>query len=169
MQREGITMEFTTVDDIKALFRRIKIKDDTGNESTNTVVTTEEVTSFIEETELIVKTHISRCYSIESIGTESKKILGVVTKYMVAHTIQGILTTASASKQKDQQIVDNKKKKKAMELLQNICPDGYCDCKKMPVVQLPDTPLAPNAPDTNQNVFSSNNNTPQFTKGGPNW
>jgi len=162
-------MEFTTINDVKALFRRIKISDDTGNELANTVVTTEEVTTFIEETELIIKTNISRCYSIANIGTESKKILGVVAKYMVANTIQNILSTATAVKSKDQQLPENNWQKKADDLLKDICPDGYCDCEQRPVLQLPDTPLNSTAPALDDSVFSFAESTPLFTKSGSNW
>ena len=162
--------QFTTVENVKSLFRRLKIEPDTGDEKTNTVVTTEEVNEFIDETEVAVKARLSTCYDINSIGTESTTIIGIVVKYLVADTIKNImaLTVNQTSERKNQDMGPNWGKK-AKEMLEKICPEQDCsDCKDKPVMPLPDTPLL-SEPPTGASLFSSSSNTPVFTKSGNNW
>ena len=162
-------MEFTTVEEVKSLFRRIKIKDAQPDPANNTVITTEEVEAFIEETEIAIKSAISRCYVVESIGTQSKKLLGMVVKYIVADTIQTILKTTSSQQDKDKQLVENNWSKKAKEMLSNICPDDFCSCSKKPVIPLPDTPLNDTAQPVDDNTFSYSVSKAEFKKGKDNW
>ena len=161
---------FTTVNNVKSLFRRIKIEADTGNEKTNTVVTTEEVNEFINETETAVKARLATCYDISNIGTESNTIIGMVVKYLVADIIKNImaLTVNQNSDRKNQDMGPNWSSK-AKEMLEKICPEQDCgSCKNKPTMPLPDTPLLTEPP-TNASLSSSAKNTAQFTKAGPNW
>jgi hypothetical protein len=161
---------FTTVENVKSLFRRIKIEADTGDEKTNTVVTIEEVDEFIDETEIAVKARLSTCYDITNIGTESTTIIGIAVKYLVADIIKNImaLTVNNNSDRKNQDMGPNWGKK-AKEMLEKICPEQDCgSCKDKPVMPLPDTPLL-SEPPTGASLFSSASNTAQFTKTGPNW
>ena len=161
---------FTDVDKVKSLFRRLKIEPDTGDEKTNTVITTEEVNDFIDETETAVKARLSTCYDINNIGAESVTIIGMVVKYLVADVIKNImaLTVNQNSDRKNQDMGPNWGMK-AKEMLKKICPEENCgDCKEKPIMPLPDTPLL-SVPPVGANLFNSSNNTPQFTKSGPNW
>ncbi len=162
--------DFTTVGEVKSLFRRIKIEDDTGTEATNTVLTTEEVDQFIEENELLVKSRLATCYDINSIGADSTVIIGTVVKYLVADIIKNImaLTVNQNSDRKNQDMGPNWGAK-AKELMDKICPVNECGkCTEKPSMPLPDTSLASNPP-TGANLFNSSTNTPTFTKAGNNW
>ena len=160
---------FTTVANVKSLFRRIKIEAETGDEKTNTVVTTEEVDEFIDETELAVKSRLSTCYNIDSIGAESTTIVGIVVKYLVADTIKNIMAmTVKNSDSKNQDMGPNWGSK-AKEMMNKICPElGKDGVKVKPIMPLPDTPLL-SEPPTSANLFNSSSNTAQFTKAGNNW
>ena len=161
---------FTDVDKVKSLFRRIKIEADTGDEKTNTVVTIEEVNEFIDETETAIKARLATCYDINNIGTESVTIIGIIVKYIVADTIKNImaLTVNQNSERKNQDMGPNWAMK-AKEMLNKICPEVECGkCKEKPTMPLPDTPMI-SEPPTGASLFSSSNNTAQFTKVGPNW
>ena len=160
---------FTSVNDVKSLFRRLKISDDTGNEKTNTVVTTEEVEQFISEAELLVKSRISSCYVTSSIGTDSVVILGIVTKYMVADVIKNIMAlTTSNSDTKTQDLGPNWGKK-AKDMLEKICPGANCGtCVERPVMPLPDTTIISASP-VGAALTSSSTNTPVFIKNEDNW
>lgn len=161
---------FTNVEDVKSLFRRLKIQPDTGDEKTNTVVTTEEVDQFIDETEILVKARISSCYILDSIGPESVTILGVVTKYLVADIIKNIMAlTVNVNSESKNQDLGPSWGKKAKEMLEKICPEQNCDgCQEKPVMPLPDTPMKDKSPETAA-LFNSSNNAPTFTKSGNNW
>lgn len=161
---------FTTVTAVKSLFRRLQIEADTGDEKTNTVVTTEEVDTFIDETEVIVKARLSTCYEVSSIGEESVTIIGVIVKYKVADIIKNIMElTVNRSSERKQQDVGANWSKMAHEMLEKICPEQECGaCKQKPIMPLPDTPLITAAP-VGASLFSSSSNTAQFNKGQDNW
>lgn len=162
--------DFTTVEKVKSLFRRLDIKDDTGDENTNTVVTTEEVNEFIDETELAVKSRLSTCYDVNSIGADSVTIIGTIVKYFVADTIKNIMMlTVNVNSDRKNQDMGPSWSKKAKDMLEKICPEVECDgCKQKPVMPLPDTPLLDEAPQK-ASLFSSSTNTPTFKKNQNNW
>ena len=159
---------FTNATQVKSLFRRLKIEADTGNEKTNTVITTEEVDEFINETELSVKSRLSTCYDVASIGAESTIIIGTVVKYLVADTIKNIMALTTQSDSKSQAMGPNWSKK-ANDLLDSICPEiGKDGIKVKPSMPLPDTTLN-SEPPTGANLFSGSTNVPTFKKSGNNW
>lgn len=161
--------DFTTVDEVKSLFRRLKIEPETGDETTNTVLTTEEVEQFISENEAMIKARLSTCYDTTNIGTESLKILNMVTKYFVADIIRGILELTTNNSERKTQDLGPSWAMKAKKMLEKICPEVNCgECRERPTMPLPDTPLL-DLPPAGQALFSSSENTPQFTKSGINW
>jgi TPP-dependent indolepyruvate ferredoxin oxidoreductase alpha subunit len=161
--------DFTSVDKVKSLFRRIKIEAETGDEKTNTVVTIEEVDEFILETETSIKARLATCYDTSSIGADSVIILGKITRYFVADTIRNIMALTSGNSDRKTQEMGDGWGAKAKEMLDAICPPENCgDCKEKPSMPLPDTPLINSSP-TSASLFNSSNNTPQFTKSGNNW
>lgn len=160
---------FTTVDNVKSLFRRIKIEADTGLEKTNTVVTTEEVDEFIDETELAVKSRLATCYDTANIGTESATIIGIVVKYLVADTIKSIMMLTTMNSDSKNQDMGPNWGMKAKEMMNKICPEiGKDGIKTKPIMPLPDTSLI-SEPPTGANLFSGSTNAAQFTKSGNNW
>lgn len=160
---------YTTVDKVKSLFRLIKIEADTGLESTNTALTTEEVEEFIDNEEAELLARLSVCYDTTSIGVESAKILGKIVQYKVAQVIKDILElTTSNSDNKTQRVTSNWYAK-AEKILDDICPKQNCgDCKEKPTIPLPDTSLISDAP-TGASLFNSSTNTTNFKKDTPNW
>lgn len=165
--------DFTTVDKVKSLFRRLKVEADTGTESTNTVVTIEEVDEFILEAETIVKARLRTCYVIDplsGIGPESLIIIGTVVKFKVAQVIKGILElTENVSSERKNQDVTASWGKKAKELLDGICPPiGKDGVKVKPTIPLPDTSQTSDPP-TGDNLFNGSTNAPLFEKGKDNW
>lgn len=161
---------FTQVSDVQSLFRRLKIEADTGDEETNTVVTTEEVNQWIDETEVMVKARLSTCYDVNNIGAESTTIIGVIVKYIVADIIRNVMSlTSGVNSERKDQMMGHSWAKMAKEKLEKICPEQECgECKQKPVMPLPDTPMI-DSPPTGSALFSSSNNTPTFTKNGNNW
>jgi len=162
---------YTDVTKVKSLFRRIKIEADTGTESTNTVITTEEVDEFITEQEAIVNARLSSCYDMTSVGVESIKIIGVAVKYKVASVIQNIMALSTSNSHKNEQTVTGDWALMAIEMLDKICPPENCgedSCVKTPTMPLPDTALKSRSPES-QALFKSNTSTPQFKKDTPNW
>jgi len=160
---------YTDVTKVKSLFRRIKIEADTGTESTNTVITTEEVDEFILEQEAIVSARLSSCYNMTTVGTESIKIIGVVVKYKVASVIQNIMALTTTNSHKTEQVVTSDWAAMAIEMLDKICPPEECgECVKEPIMPLPDTPLKSRSPES-QAIMKSNTSTPVFKKDTPNW
>ena len=161
--------DFTTTEKVKSLFRRIKIEPDTGDESQNTVITTEEVEEFIAESEANVKARLSKCYDMSAVGTESVLIIGQIVKYRVAQIIKNILELTTKNSESKTQIVTSNWDKKADEMIEQICPKANCNgCKQKPTLPLPDTPLA-GEPPVNANLFNSASNTPVFKKNSDNW
>jgi len=159
---------FTTVENVKSLFRRLKIADDTGVEKTNTVVTTEEVNEFIDETESMVKARLAICYT-GSYGSESTTIIGTIVKYKVAQVIKGIMElTTQTSDRKTQDMTANWGKM-ADDMLDKICPEQECGtCKIKPTMPLPDTSITSEPPE-GANLFNSSSNTSTFSKSKANW
>ena len=162
--------DFTTVDQVKSLFRRIKIEADTGDEKTNTVLTIEEVDQFITETELLVKSRLATCYAVTSIGAESTIIIGTVVKYLVADIIVNVMAlTTNVNSERKNQDMGPSWSKKAKDLMDKICPMVGKDVIKVkPSMPLPDTPLL-SEPPTGASLFESSVNIPVFTKNGNNW
>lgn len=160
---------FTSVANVKSLFRRIKIEADTGDEKTNTVVTIEEVDEFINEVEAAVSARLSTCYDMSSVGANSTAIIGTIVKYKVADIIKNIMALTTNNSDRKTQDMGPDWAKKAKELLDAVCPEQSCGtCKEKPSTPLPDTALK-SEPPAGSNLFSSSSNTPTFTKGGANW
>ncbi len=160
---------FTDVEKVKSMFRRLKVADETGNEKTNTVVTTEEVNEFIDETEIAVKARLSTCYDVGNIGAESTTIIGIAVKYLVADTIKNIMALTTTNSDSKTQAMGPNWGKKAKDMLDKICPElGKDGVKVKPIMPLPDTPQLAEPP-VGASLFNGANNTPKFTKAGPNW
>ena len=161
--------DFTTVDEVKSLFRGITVDADTGDEETNTALTTEELDQFIDETELIVKSRLSTCYKITAIGVDSTKIIGVIVKFKVAQLVKEILELTTSNAEGTVQRVTGNFAKKAEMLLDKICPDKNVDGTiPVPINPLPDTDLLAQAPQS-QSIFSTASRTAEFEKGKDNW
>ena len=161
---------YTDAEKVKSLFRRLKIEADTGTESQNTVVTTEEVNEFIDEQEAIVNARLSSCYDLTTVGVESIKIIGTIVKYKVADVIQNIMALTATNSHQTKQEFSGSWASMAIEMLDKVCPPQNCEsvCIDKPTMPLPDTPLKPQSPE-NQALFKSSVNTAVFKKGTPNW
>lgn len=161
---------YTDATKVKSLFRRLKIEADTGTESQNTVVTTEEVDEFIDEQEAIVNARLSSCYELTAVGPESIKIIGTIVKYKVADVIQNIMALTTNNSHQTKQDITGGWAMMAIEMLDKICPPQNCEsiCVEKPDMPLPDTPLKSRSPES-QALFKSSSNTAVFKKGTPNW
>jgi len=160
---------YTDVAKVKSLFRSIKIEDDTGTEATNTVITTEEVTAFIDEVETLIKSRLSTCYDMATVGTESVKIIGMIAKFKVAQIIKDIMELTTSNTENTVQMVTSNWSKKADKMLDQICPIDECGkCKTRPSTPLPDTVMLTYAPAT-ANRVAGTTGTPTFKRGQDNW
>ena len=170
-------MAYTTVDEVKSLFRRLKIEADTGDEKTNTVVTTEEVDEFISEADAMIDARLRKCYSVVPItDTEDLKIMSAISKYIVADVIQNIahLTTNPTNMMRNSSQSQNQElgrwKKKAVALLDSICPKyDPKTCEVCPPDMQLNTALSETLVPQGAAVSSSSTNTPEFLKGQDNW
>ena len=72
-------MAYTTLAKVKSMFRSISIEAETGNEDTNTVVTSEEVDEFILEADSEINSKLSDYYDTPITGAESLVIIGQIS------------------------------------------------------------------------------------------
>ena len=163
-------MAYTTIDKVKAMFRGIKIEADTGDEQTNTAVTIEDVNEFILEMDAYVDTRLADCYVVPITGAESLKVIGLISKYKVAHVIKTILEVNNSNSDKQQDVQTNLDVK-AEKMLDRLCPVDKNGKKLDPIVKLVDAEMTLTSP-ISAAVFSRNLTgirTPVIKKGGDNW
>jgi len=167
-------MPYTTLAKVKSMFRGITISADTGNESTNTAVTEEDVAEFIAEADAEIDARLNRYYVTPITGTEALKVVGTISKYKVAHMIKTILEATSSNSDKEQDVQTNLEKK-ANRLLEDITPTfksvGSGGTWIEPVIDLVDATRKPSSP-RDASVFGTNYagvRTPTITRGGNNW
>jgi len=162
-------MAYTTLAKIKSMFRKIAIEADTGTEANNTAITEEEVTEFMTDADALIDAILAQYYVTPITGTESLKLLDVVSKYLVADTIKGILelTTQSSDKTQD---VQGSLGLQAHAMLKKMVPHYDCKCDKWidAVMPLPDAVMKEINP-TSSNIGASYGGTKEFSKGGGNW
>lgn len=162
-------MAYTTVDNIRSMFRNIAIKPDTGNEQTNTVVTEEDVERWIEEVDAEIDGFLVDYYAVPIVGPESLKIIRRVSTYKVAHIIKTVLEAKDELSDKDQKTQTNLENK-ANEILKKIVPSWNEKCCEWrdPMIQLQDADRKMVGPKTGS-VFSASRGTTVIKKNGNNW
>ena len=162
-------MAYTTLAKVKSMFRSISIEAETGNEDTNTVVTSEEVDEFILEADSEINSRLSDYYDTPITGAESLVIIGQISKYKVAHVIKTILEVTNEQSDKNQQVQTNLEKK-ANELLDNIVPKWDAKCCEWvdPIIQLSDAVRKPLSP-RDASIFKSSVHVAEIKKNGNNW
>jgi phage gp36-like protein len=153
---------YTTVDQVKSLFRKIKIEAKTLVEANNTAVTTEDVEAFITEAEIEINSRIANYYILPA-GTNSKILLGKIAKYKAAQVIKNILSLTQTNSDTVKQETYSWDKM-ANDLLNQIAPLN----KSKPITPLPDTALLAEPP-TGASLFSSATNVAVFKKNEANW
>lgn len=164
-------MAYAIVSDVTALFRRLVVKPDTGDEKTNTVITTEEMESFIDDAEAMINARLSACYKLPVVDTDDLKILRTVTKYKVAHIVDNVLSLTKDNSRSDKtQEFSGNWGAMAEKILKQICPPKDCKdkCNNKPDMPL-NTPMLDDLPPTEAAVFSSSNNVAIFNKYRDNW
>ena len=152
------------------MFRDIAIEIATGDPDTETSVTAEDVTQFIEDADSEIDMVLSDYYVTPISGVESLKYIAVISKYKVAHVIKTILETTSQISDREQEVQTNLGKK-ADKLLYALVPSLVNGKLVDPVVSLSDATKKLNSPE-NASVFGHNYTgvrTPTVTKGGNNW
>lgn len=87
---------YASVNDVKSEFKNLTI-------STDTPITTSEVNSFIDQEEAYVNSRLSGLYEIPITGTESLKIMKMITVWCVADRIREIMQVKNISEPKVQQ------------------------------------------------------------------
>ena len=160
-------MAYTSLAQIKSMFRGITIASDTGDESTNTVITTEDVTQFIADADAEIDARISDYYTTPVTGTEALKYLNVISKYKVAHIINGILHTDSERDINQESSLGVK----ADKLLESLAPQFKNNEWVDPKVQLTDAARTQRGPKSGSTfgINYSGVRTPTIKKGGGNW
>jgi len=162
---------YAAVADIQSMFRKLDIEDDTSNEDTNTVITTEEVNQFIDEEEALLNATLSTYYDTPITGTDSVLIVKKIIKMKVAHVIKGILEVVDAEADLQSEVQGNLDLK-ANKIIQCLLPQVNKTTKSTdrPKTPLPDAVAKDTSPESS-NIFKSNTAVaqPTFTKGGNNW
>jgi predicted metal-dependent hydrolase len=158
-------MAYTTEDKIKAMFRNIDI-------GANTAVTTTEVATFIEEADAYIDSKLYDYYETPVTGTESLKILSVISTYFVAHRIKTILELNKQNSDKNQEVQTNLQKI-AEKMLNDLIPQtkmcgGKCVTTE-PILKLTDAVSKEFAPSTASVTSYKSGLTKTFEKGGDNW
>ena len=160
-------MAYTTLLQIKDLFRGISIEPSTGDESVDTAVSTEAIAQFIIDADAEIDSRLNKYYVTPITGVESLKLINVISKYKVAHVVKTVLEATNETSDRNQDVQTNLELK-ANAMLENMIPQcvngTWCD----PTAELPDAPLKSTSPKSAA-VFSSNTGTATITKGGNNW
>ena len=157
-------MAYCTNSDVASLFREITFSSDTA-------VTDTEVDDIITEVDAEINGLLYDHYEVPIVGTESLKIMKMISRYKAGHLVKTILETNEQTSDKVQEIQTNLEKK-ANELLKKIIPtwDEKC-CEWIdPILKLSDATRKATSPDA-ASLFSAPSNVSgrQITKGGNNW
>lgn len=162
-------MAYTTVDNVKSMFRGISIEPTTDDEQTDTAVTTEDVERFIDEVDAEINGLLYEYYETPITGTNALLIVGRISTYKVAHIIKTILESTEQTSDKAAEVQTNLEKK-ANQLIDQIIPHWDPKCCEWVVARLPlsDAEEKPVTPRTAA-VFSSSEHDPVIKKGGDNW
>lgn len=157
-------MAYTTKALVQSMFRNLKI------EVTGTVVTDDEVAQFIEDADAWINAKLKTYYTVPITGLESLKIVGVISRYRVAHTIKGILELTEPKSDKVQLIQGNLGKE-AVAMLEELIPHYNCKCKRWENAKtpLPDEAMVAFPPKSGSVTSYNTVLKPTFTKGGNNW
>ena len=160
-------MAYTTAAKVKTMFRDIQIDAATGNDETETAVTTETVDELIAEHTAFIDGRLSEYYITPITGTTSLVIVGRICKLLVAYDIKLILESIDNFTDKKQDVQGNLRKQ-ALEMLDNIMPNWDGDEWVDPMIQLPDASRQSISPKSSS-LFASNGGTVTIKKGGDNW
>lgn len=161
-------MAYTTEAKIKSMLRDIII-------SATSVVTTSDVTEFISESDAVIDAKLSPHYTTPITGVEALKLVGLVSKLMVAHTIKTILETVDQKSDKVQDVQTNLGKK-AEKMLDDMIPwyNEDADRWEEALIPLTDAVRRDRSPKT-ASIFRSQRTgkvpalAATIIKGGDNW
>jgi phage gp36-like protein len=163
-------MAYTTVDNVKSMFRGIEIEpENVGSPEENTAVTTEEVERFIDEVDAEINGLLYDYYDTPITGTNALLIVGRISTYKVAHIIKTILEATNENSDKKADVQTNLEKK-ANEMIDQIIPHWDQKCCEWidPRLPLTDASMKAVSPKTAA-VFDSSVHEPVIKKGGNNW
>ncbi len=156
-------MAYTTVAQVKSMFRSLKI------ESANTAVITSEVDGWISAQDAIIDAKLGSYYETPITGTESLKIIELISRYKVAHIIKTVLELSQPNSDKTQEGQTNLDEK-ANEMIADLLPTKGSKGEYIrPVMPLSDASKKSMAPATASITAYNSDNEPTFTKGGDNW
>jgi len=153
-------MAYTTKALVQSMFRNLAV------EATGTVVIDSEMTQFIEDADAEIDAKLGQYYVTPITGTESLKIVGVISRYKAAHVIKTILEVNEQRSDNETQDVQTNLDIKANRLLADLL-KRY----DKPAMPLPDAE-ALGMPPESATLFSTQTTSetvPTFTKGGDNW
>lgn len=164
-------MAYAVVSDIKSMFRKLEVIAETGDDDTNTVVTTEEVEEFIAEEEALLDATLSTYYSTPITGAVSLLIMKKIIKMKVGHVIKGILEVIDAEADLQNEVQGNLDLK-ANKIIRDLLPqvNKKTGNTERPVTPLPDAVELLTSPKSS-NIFKINTDVaqPSIKKGGLNW
>jgi len=160
-------MAYTTKALVQSMFRNLAV------EATGTVVIDSEMTQFIEDADAEIDAKLGQYYVTPITGTESLKIVGVISRYKAAHVIKTILEVNEQRSDNETQDVQTNLDIKANRLLADLLPKFNRTSKRYdkPAMPLPDAE-ALGMPPESATLFSTQTTSetvPTFTKGGDNW
>lgn len=135
--------------------------------STDTVVTTADLTAWIAETDAYINGRLSNYYSTPIEATEALSIVKTIATFKVAHRVKMKLELTSENSDKKQDVQANLDKQ-AERMLDQVLPKIENGALRDPLLKLPGATMLSRSPD--QAAISSYTSlTPTFTKGGDNW
>jgi len=157
-------MAYTTVAKVKSMFRNIKF------DASSSAVTESEVEKFITDADTWIDAKLNPYYTTPITGTESLKIVDMISKYLAAHTVKTILELTTQSSSKNQEVQSNLRKL-AEKMIEELIPhyDGKSKVWTDAVTPLPDAAKKDVAPTGDSGFSYPTVTSPTFTKGGNNW
>lgn len=157
-------MAYTTVAKVKSMFRNIKF------DSSSSAVTESEVDQFIADADVWIDAVLDPYYVTPITGTNSLKIVDMISKYIASHTVKTILelTTQTSAKKQD---VQSNLRKLAESMLDKLIPhyDKKTKVWEDALTPLPDATKKDVAPEGDSGFSYPTITDPTFTKGGDNW
>jgi len=163
-------MGYTTLAKIKSQFRQIQIEAETGDEDQDTVITEEDITLWISESDAQIDATLGSYYITPITGSEALKIMSTISTYLVSHRIKTILELDTQVSDKKQEVQTNLEKK-AEKMLSNLMPkfNAKTGGWDEPIMIISDATKRATSPDSSS-IFSYNNNqSATFKKNGNNW
>jgi hypothetical protein len=154
-------MAYTTSDDIIREVRGLEV-------SSETVVTEDDLTEWIAQTDAYIDGRLSSYYETPITAAAAKKIVKNISTYKVAHRVKLKLELNSENSDKKQDVQGNLDLQ-AEKMLNQLLPKMENGVLREPLLELPGATKVNRSPEGQALSSYNSSQTPTFTKGGNNW